>query len=78
MNAIKTAYMKYLKSAHCDLLGKPRDILVLGPSLIVSSYGHNALFLVDRATFELRGVLRLPHMVNPRGLYARNEKLHVA
>ena len=70
--------MRYLKSAHCGLLGKPRDILVLGPSLIVSSYSHNALFMVDRATFELRGVLRLPHMVNPRGLYARNEKLYVA
>lgn len=70
--------MKYLKSAHCGLLGRPRDILVLDDSLIVSSYDHNALFLLDRATFELKGIVRQPHMVHPRGLYEDNGNLYTA
>ena len=70
--------MKYLQSAHCGYLGRPRDIFVLDNHLIVSSYDHDALYFIDRATLELKRIVRNPHMVHPRGLYHNNGNLYTA
>lgn len=70
--------MRYQRSIHCSLLGRPRDILVVDDVVFVSSYDHDSIFVLDRGTFELIGAIRQPHMVHPRGLYAHNGRLYAA
>ena len=70
--------MRYQRSVHCSLLGRPRDILMVDDVVFVSSYDHDSIFVLDRGTFDLVGAIRQPHMVHPRGLYAHNGRLYAA